>query len=547
MSRKNYLSIFLLFFIFTSSLFASSWIILFGSKDCSDCEEVKTGWSEDFELGSKPSLVFLEIENLDNYRLLSKIEKQLRIEEPAASFPVFLIGRHLLSDIDEFYGLEDQYQSLTEGATIELPELQVLSEFVQNNPAPVLVWNAPPETEERATALSKDRAAETNFHLLYFMQRGCRNCSRQRHELLRLTKLLPNLQVDCYDIGTEAGQLMLQRARQKFQTSLDDKNVTPMLAWQNGYIAHRTVTAEELLDIMQETSDDTPFWKEKISLRERRALQASQGQFLQRATVTVIAMAGLIDGINPCAFATSIFLISYLLYLKRQARQIMLIGVCFCLGVFISYLLFGLGFSFLIDFLEHLYWLKTALYLLFAALAAVFAILHLRDALRFRDSGKSSDMDMGLSLDTHRKIHTYIKRFTQVNSWLLIPAALLLGAIVSSLELACTGQIYLPALMAINATGVHWRAFYLLLLYNFFFVVPLLVVTALAAYGVGAQRIAKWAKNNVFATKICMTILFTCLTLLMAVMAWREIPSLQEPHGVSSAIDCLGKNNDVQY
>ena len=97
----------------------------------------------------------------------------------------------------------------------------------------------------------------------------------------------------------------------------------------------------------------------------------------------------------------------------------------------------------------------------------------------------------------------------------MIPAALLLGAIVSSMELACTGQIYLPTLAAINADGINLRAVLLLLLYNFFFILPLAIITALAVMGVGAQPVAAWARKNVVATKVAMAVLFACLAVLM--------------------------------
>ncbi|MDD3954322.1 MAG: hypothetical protein PHY82_10455, partial [Lentisphaeria bacterium] len=351
-----------------------------------------------------------------------------------------------------------------------------------------------------------------------------------------LSRLLPGLQVDCYDIGTEAGQLMLQRAREQLKIPLNDENLTPMVAWQDGYIAKRLARAEELQAVLRPASDDI-FWTKAVTMQERQALQRSQGNLLQQATLTVIAVAGLIDGINPCAFATSIFLIGYLLYLKRRPRQIILVGVCFCVGVFASYLLFGLGFSFLIDFLGRMIWVKPLLYLLFGLAALLLAVLHIRDAWRFRASGKSSDMDLGLSQQTHRRIHDQIKKLTAVQSRLLIPAALLLGIVVSSMELACTGQIYLPTLAAINSAGVNLRAFSLLLLYNFFFIIPLLIVTGLAALGIGGKALAGWARRHVFPTKILMAWLFTCLAALMFAFAWKERPSTQVE--VSQAVDCL--------
>ncbi len=91
---------------------------------------------------------------------------------------------------------------------------------------------------------------------------------------------------------------------------------------------------------------------------------------------------------------------------------------------------------------------------------------------------------------------------------------------VSSLEFVCTGQVYLPIIIAINRQGFGARAFSLLLLYNVAFIVPLLAVTILAYYGVGANALAKWARNHVFATKLAMTVLFLAMAILMAAMVW---------------------------
>ena len=93
--------------------------------------------------------------------------------------------------------------------------------------------------------------------------------------------------------------------------------------------------------------------------------------------------------------------------------------------------------------------------------------MHLRDALRYRRSGKSSDMEMGLSLDTHRKIHKH-KAFHALQFLDADPAALVLGAIVSSLEPAAPAR-YICPLWRRLIPPVRKGAFNLLLLYNFFY------------------------------------------------------------------------------
>jgi cytochrome c biogenesis protein CcdA len=86
------------------------------------------------------------------------------------------------------------------------------------------------------------------------------------------------------------------------------------------------------------------------------------------------------------------------------------------------------------------------------------------------------------------------------------------------MEFVCTGQVYLPMIIAINRLGFGARAFSLLLLYNVAFIVPLVAVTILAYYGVGANALAKWAREHVFATKVAMAVLFLAMGILMAAM-----------------------------
>jgi cytochrome c biogenesis protein CcdA len=520
------------FSLLLGALDASPWCILFGSDGCDECQEIKELWGEISELPGRPRLLYVNIDKQENYQLLTMIERQLEVKRPGNMFPIILFGSKMLSGTDELLEhLRAAGDKLPPPP--DIPALKKLEQVVRASDAAVVTYDAEPQGE---TAMPAAEPTGQQFPLLYFFQKGCQNCSRQLRELQQLSRLLPGLQVDCYDIGTEAGQLMLQRARELLNIPLNNENLTPMVAWQDGYIAKRLARAEELQAVLRPAAKDI-FWKKAITAQERRALQRIQSNLLRQATLTVIAVAGLIDGINPCAFATSIFLIGYLLYLKRRPRQIILVGACFCIGVFASYLLFGLGFSFLIDFLGRMIWLKPLLYLLFGLAALVLAVLHLRDAWRFRASGKSSDMDLGLSQNTHRRIHDQIKKLTTVHARLLIPASLLLGVVVSSMELACTGQIYLPTLAAINSAGVNLRAFSLLLLYNFFFIIPLLIVTGLAAVGIGGKALAGWARRHVFPTKILMAGLFISLTALMFVFAWVERPSTQVE--MPQAVDCL--------
>ncbi len=496
---------------------ARDWVAAFGTADCEDCAAVKRQWRDELTAPDDPVLIFLDIAHAPNYRLLDAIENSLQTAAKGQSFPIFLAGDRLITGIDELYDLGDELFQLAAKPS-NLAATAPLQTAAANAKTPVLdLFCTEHDTAGQAAEAITPTAALVTPQLLFFFQKNCQKCSRQEKELELLRTEAPELAVARHDIATLDGLAILRRAMTRFQLPADStRNLAPMLCWQDGFITGRLAAAVELkqaLSLYEEPYE--PFWQAPITDTERQAEKARQQRRLDWGAIGVIIAAGLIDGFNPCAFATSIFLLGYLLYLKRRPRDIAAVGVSFCLGVFLTYVLFGIGLSFLIDFLSRASWVKTIIYGGLGVLGGFLAVGHLRDALRYRRSGKTADMAFGLDKETHRRIHGWIKRLTDQKSWLMMPAALLLGAIVSSMELACTGQIYLPILAAINADGIDLRAVLLLLLYNFFFILPLAIITAMTVMGVGAQPVAAWARNHVFATKVAMAVLFAGLAVLM--------------------------------
>ena len=83
------------------------------------------------------------------------------------------------------------------------------------------------------------------------------------------------------------------------------------------------------------------------------------------------------------------------------------------------------------------------------------------------------------------------------------------------MEFACTGQVYFPVIMAIMAKGFTPKAFMLLIIYNVCFILPLLLVTAVALRGAGIKSLSDWARTHVFGTKIAMSAIFAIIAMAM--------------------------------
>ena len=83
----------------------------------------------------------------------------------------------------------------------------------------------------------------------------------------------------------------------------------------------------------------------------------------------------MIEGINPCAFATLIFFISYLTMVGRKRTEIFSVGLGYSGTVFITYLMIGFG---ILSFIQHLSFLplfSRVIYILTIAFALVLGSL----------------------------------------------------------------------------------------------------------------------------------------------------------------------------
>ncbi|MFA6567323.1 MAG: hypothetical protein WCS96_03855, partial [Victivallales bacterium] len=93
------------------------------------------------------------------------------------------------------------------------------------------------------------------------------------------------------------------------------------------------------------------------------------------------------------------------------------------------------------------------------------------------------------------------------------------GVLVTVIESACTGQIYVPVLAFLSKTeGVMsiWLAY--LLLYNLMFVLPLVGLLFAVYFGISSLRLASLTSLDAFTGKILMGTLFAFLAVLMILL-----------------------------
>ena len=237
-------------------------------------------------------------------------------------------------------------------------------------------------------------------------------------------------------------------------------------------------------------------------------------------TFWMIAGAGLVDGINPCAFAVIVFFISFLSVYKYEKREIVAVGTAYCAAVFVAYVLLGLGaFKFLYA-MQGFYYVMWGLKIITVLLCVAFLLLSAYDCWHYYRTKDASGLVLQLPTKYKTFIHKVMHAFLKDRSksvWRLGIAALIVGFVVSLVEAVCTGQVYLPTIVVVlkEAGDNFWRAAEFLLVYNIMFIVPLVLVFALALAGYESATFSGWLKKHLGLAKLLLCAVLVVLLILL--------------------------------
>lgn len=235
---------------------------------------------------------------------------------------------------------------------------------------------------------------------------------------------------------------------------------------------------------------------------------ASVGSVL--GILATILSAGLLDGINPCAFSTLLFFLSFISLKRHDKRSLFFVGLAFIGAVFFAYFLIGLGF---LQILRTLLSANRATYIVkgvISLFAGVLVVLNLRDAWIARQ-GRLQESFLQLPKGLKQLSHRVIRSFVVLPLFVL--GAAISGFLVSVIELACTGQVYLPTLVYMNQSSLSQWSVFLLFLYNLGFILPLLMVFVLYLFGLKHEGLRNWYGKRIFYVRLGTAVLFAVMGL----------------------------------
>ena len=351
-----------------------------------------------------------------------------------------------------------------------------------------------------------DSDMQPKLVLHFFGSSTCGECAEIKAEVLSpLQSQYPDqLEFRMHDVDTREGFQLLVRLEKQHGVAESKPSAlffpdTALLGFDAIYDNTRSLVAY-YLQFPEKWGGASEISSEDPS-RMDETLRSRFGRFSFLAILT----AGLVDGVNPCAIATMIFLISFLAVQKRPRRDIWVIGLAFTAAVFLTYLLLGLGIFRALTALSPYRWLTEAFRWVAVALASVVGLISLLDAFRYKRTQKTGDITLQLPARIKGLIHRVVK--SRLSSGKLVLGAVGTGFLVTLLEAVCTGQVYLPTIVLMtrgDAGSLRLTGWTLLLFYNVLFILPLLIVIVLAAYGLRWDQLARMSRKRLSALKVCL-------------------------------------------
>lgn len=292
-------------------------------------------------------------------------------------------------------------------------------------------------------AVSKDKS--TDSVILYFSTISCTDCSEVKSLLKKMTDEQTTkkpLVIHEFNIAEGDNVVLLQKLFSIYGVA-SDKQQVPIVFFSGGYLSGAKAVTQEL---EQKWKDDelTGFNLENIlpddaSWKEENKDQASFKTYIG------LAAAGFINGVNPCGASMLLMLLAAI---AMSGRSVIKTGCAYLAGKFTAYCAMGMGLYKLFMAIGQDIFLSISNVLtwIFAAVFFILAILYMIDFVNVKRK-QYGKIRMQLPTALRKWNHERIEKASKINAKWMIPAAVVLGIMISAGEFFCTGQVYLAAIL----------------------------------------------------------------------------------------------------
>ncbi|NWF93099.1 MAG: hypothetical protein HXY46_09285 [Syntrophaceae bacterium] len=476
---------------------------LFYAEDCPNCQAILQSHVPTLKM----TYPFLDIKTFDlanpsYYEALAELEK--RFNRKADELPVLFVGDQML------FGEREIMEKL---------DPLILEYQIKGSPVPSL----PP-----LEIPSEMRISEKIFahDLIYFYQKGCPKCDRASYLLKYISKKYPRLNIKQIDLNSVDGKRLNEILSNRLSLPPEKRLIAPSIFIGGDCLSPEEITESRVEALIQKSQQVSTAPAPALipSQEEVEKAEASMIERFKSFGVFAILLAGLVEGLNPCALATLIFFISYLTMVGRKRKEILMAGMGFSASSFLTHLLLGLG---ILGFIQHFSFFplfSRIVYLITFIFSLSLGIFSLYDYVQI-SKGRPSRMKLQVPDFLKKKIHRIIRTRSDglenekdTPSSRLVFAAIAIGFLVTLLQSTCTSQVYLPTLLFVtNIPSLRGSAMWYLILYNLLYILPLLVIFGIVYWGMTSEQLSLLLQKKASTIKLLTAAFFFGLAAILMV------------------------------
>lgn len=374
--------------------------------------------------------------------------QELELEEDSTILPALFflsddgVATVCLSSLDEI-----KEKIVT---TLKQTSEENLENVLQNEKAKLLEGSQEESTADSSVdwkgqlrdAVSQDTS--TDAVLLYFSTVSCTDCSEVKALLKEMkseeqTAQAGTLTVHEFNIAEGDGVVLVQKLFSLYNVP-SDKQQVPIVFYKDGYLSGADEITKNLEQVWKSGGLTNFDLDALLSSDEAKEEKSESTQ-----TYIGLAITGFINGVNPCGASMLLMLLAAI---AMSGRSVIKTGCAYLAGKFTAYCAMGMGLYKLFMAIGQDIFLSISNVFtwIFAAVFFILAILYLIDFVNVKRK-QYGKIRMQLPTALRKWNHERIEKASKINAKWMIPAAVVLGIMISAGEFFCTGQVYLAAIL----------------------------------------------------------------------------------------------------
>ncbi len=334
----------------------------------------------------------------------------------------------------------------------------------------------------------------------YFYEDGCLSCSGAEPVVDKVVQGYDNISYSKYEILSDYGDM---KVYDRMVSEYGIASVPAVVINHQVTITYPDYNGDEkrLEELLVAGIENAPHIPENNSIQP-----ADGGNILPELSLPVVLVAGLLAGFNPCLLAVMAFLASLTLSAKGNRTELLKIVGGFCAGIFVMFMVVGMG---LLGVIKQQPEIKDTITLLLVVLVGLLGLWHFYDAYHLKVHDRSSFKTSG----------SFLQLVEGIEHRNTVMVSFLAGAMFSIIKAPCVGAVYFAILdMLITQGKIADGAIYLGF-YNLGVILPVLILGIMLAFGLSPERVNDLREKR----RVEIRLVTGAVLLLLAVMIYFNI------------------------